>query len=80
MRTITNQNPITSFVLTTFFISYIVGLIFALFLGKVEKKLGLIDKPFSSVVAKYGPTIAGFITAYSMQGREGLKKLFLKGI
>lgn len=80
MRTITNQNPITSFILTTFFISYIVGLIFAILLGIVEKKLGLTDKPFSGVVAKYGPTIAGFITAYSMQGKDGLKKLFLKGI
>ncbi len=76
MRTITNQNPITSFILTTFFISYIVGIIFAILLGIVEKKLGLTDKPFSSVVAKYGPTIAGFITAYSMQGKDGLKKLF----
>ena len=80
MKAITGQNPITSFILTTFFISYIVGLIFAIFLGIVEKKLGFLDKPFSTVVAKYGPTIAGFITAYSTQGKEGLKKLLLKGI
>lgn len=75
-----SQNPVISFVLTTFFISYVAGLIFAIFLGIVKKKLGLLDKPFSSVLAKYGPTLAGFITAYNIYGKEGLKKLFKNGL
>lgn len=75
-----DQNPILSFILTTFFISYIVGFIFAIFLGMLEERLGLREKPFSSVVAKYGPTLAGFITAYAIYGIDGLKKLLKRGV
>jgi len=80
MAKTSNENPIVSFVLATFFISYVVGIIIAIILGAVEKRLGLHDQPFSNVIVKYGPSLAGFITAYAIYGKERLKNLLKKGM
>ena len=80
MKTFTRQYPVGTYLLSTFFFSWIIGVILAIFLGILEKQLGLTEKPFSNLFAKYGPTIGGIFTIFLLSGSTGAKKFVLNGL
>jgi membrane protease YdiL (CAAX protease family) len=66
------DRPVASFFVLTFVLSYVVGVLVAILLQFVLPP-SLRDS--ADVVAKYGPTFAGLIMAWTVAGESGLMKL-----
>ena len=80
MKEFTKNNPITSFLISTFVLTWIVGIISIIILQIVERVIGLENGTISNTLARYGPTFGAMLTLYYLNGKTGVKELLLRGI
>lgn len=74
------KRPVLSFIFLAFLISWIFGLAAAVTLGPAERAIGWQNRPFSLLLLKFGPSIAGLFLAWYLSGKDGFFNLLVRGI
>lgn len=73
------ERPVVTFLVSTFLISWVIGIIAVIVLQIVEQVIGLPEDSISNLVPKYGPTLGGLISCYVLFGKSEFLKLFKRG-
>lgn len=74
--TLVRRFPVSSFLLFTFVITYVLGIAAFLALQRLQKGLEIGLPGTNDLVMKFGPTFGGILTTGLLAGREGLGDLF----
>ena len=80
MKTFTRKRPVLAFIIYTFVITWVMGVIAGIALGPLEAELGWENRPVSMFLFKFGPSLGGLYTAWLLSGKEGWRALLQKGI
>lgn len=79
LTSFTEKRPVLTYIILAFGITWVLGVIVGILLGPLEAKLGWENRPFSMFLIKFGPSIAGLLTAYFLNGMEGMVELLKQG-
>ncbi len=80
------RNPVSSltratkFVAAAFTISWVVGVVAAVILLPLDRMFEIEGRRISLFIAKYGPSLAGFVMMYWLAGLHGVKELLKKAL
>ena len=76
----TSHTPWIKYLWYTLLISWVLGIVLIVPLQGVEDLFNWPHNSVSNIVAKYGPSLAGLLTAYLVYGFKGFVSLLKKGI
>jgi membrane protease YdiL (CAAX protease family) len=75
MEKIMKRFPVLFFLIVTFLVSYVLGILVFLLLEAIQAGLGINLSNVSDIVIRFGPTLGGILTVAFMTGKNGLRDL-----